>query len=55
MPSTLPAPYYVRLVFTHTIIAFNDLSGFVRTKNYDNLAGVLLAVTGCEAMFAKCV
>lgn len=27
--------------------------GFVRTGNYDNLAGVLLAVTGCEAMFAK--
>lgn len=29
------------------------LPGFVRTKTYDNLAGVLLAVTGCEAMFAK--
>jgi KUP system potassium uptake protein len=28
---------------------------FVRTKNYDLLAGVLLAVTGCEAMFAKYV
>ncbi|KAG8798547.1 hypothetical protein FRC16_007060 [Serendipita sp. 398] len=26
---------------------------FVRTKNYDLLAGVLLAVTGCEAMFAN--
>ncbi|CAE6432002.1 unnamed protein product [Rhizoctonia solani] len=26
---------------------------FVRTKNYDILAGVLLAVTGCEAMFAN--
>ncbi|KAG8988684.1 hypothetical protein FRB94_002992 [Tulasnella sp. JGI-2019a] len=26
---------------------------FVRTKNYDYLAGVLLAVTGCEAMFAN--
>ncbi|KAG8698686.1 hypothetical protein FRC11_014219, partial [Ceratobasidium sp. 423] len=25
---------------------------FVRTKNYDILAGVLLAVTGCEALFA---
>ncbi|RXK34903.1 hypothetical protein M231_07837 [Tremella mesenterica] len=24
---------------------------FVRTKNYDALAGVLLAITGCEAMF----
>jgi hypothetical protein len=33
----------------------NDPLGFVRTKDYDNLAGVLLAVTGCEAMFAKCV
>jgi len=28
---------------------------FVRTRNYDSLAGVLLAVTGCEAMFAKYV
>lgn len=27
--------------------------GFVRTKDYDYLAGVLLAVTGCEAMFAN--
>ncbi|KAF8321383.1 potassium transporter [Cantharellus anzutake] len=26
---------------------------FVRTKNYDALAGVLLALTGCEAMFAN--
>ncbi|KDR82452.1 hypothetical protein GALMADRAFT_237778 [Galerina marginata CBS 339.88] len=26
---------------------------FVRTKDYDLLAGVLLAVTGCEAMFAN--
>ncbi|KAJ7600944.1 potassium transporter [Mycena floridula] len=26
---------------------------FVRTKNYDMLAGVLLAVTGCEAIFAN--
>ncbi|KAG8886271.1 hypothetical protein FRB98_001368 [Tulasnella sp. 332] len=26
---------------------------FVRTKNFDYLAGVLLAVTGCEAMFAN--
>ncbi|KAF9510974.1 hypothetical protein BS47DRAFT_1347297 [Hydnum rufescens UP504] len=26
---------------------------FVRTKQYDLLAGVLLAVTGCEAMFAN--
>ncbi|RXW25375.1 hypothetical protein EST38_g530 [Candolleomyces aberdarensis] len=26
---------------------------FVRTKNYDLLSGVLLAVTGCEAMFAN--
>ena len=28
---------------------------FVRTRDYDLLAGVLLAVTGCEAMFAKFV
>ena len=33
----------------------NDPLVFVRTRNYDSLAGVLLAVTGCEAMFAKCV
>jgi KUP system potassium uptake protein len=26
---------------------------FVRTRDYDLLAGVLLAVTGCEAMFAN--
>ncbi|PPQ85166.1 hypothetical protein CVT25_004173 [Psilocybe cyanescens] len=26
---------------------------FVRTKDYDLLAGILLAVTGCEAMFAN--
>jgi len=28
---------------------------FVRTKNFDLLAGILLAITGCEAMFAKYV
>jgi KUP system potassium uptake protein len=28
---------------------------FVRTGDYDILAGVLLALTGCEAIFAKCV
>ena len=27
----------------------------MRTKDYSILAGVLLAVTGCEAMFAKLV
>jgi KUP system potassium uptake protein len=26
---------------------------FIRTKDYDLLAGILLAVTGCEALFAK--
>lgn len=31
----------------------NHSLGFVRTKNFDSLAGVLLAVTGCEAIFAK--
>lgn len=30
-------------------------TGFVRTKNYENLAGVLLALTGSEVMFAKFV
>ena len=28
---------------------------FVRTKNFSILSGVLLAVTGCEAVFAKFV
>lgn len=28
---------------------------FVRTKNFDNLAGVLLCITGVEAMLAKYV
>ena len=32
-----------------------DSPVFVRTKHYDYLAGILLAVTGCEAMFAKYV
>lgn len=30
-------------------------AGFIRTKDFDYLAGVLLAITGCEAMFAKSV
>ena len=35
-------------------IRLTDLfSDFVRTKDYDTLSGVLLAVTGCEALFAK--
>lgn len=28
---------------------------FIRTGNYDILSGVILALTGCEAMFAKYV
>jgi KUP system potassium uptake protein len=28
---------------------------FVRTKNFDALSGVLLALIGCEALFAKYV
>ena len=28
---------------------------FVRTKRYDYLMGVILALTGCEATFAKLV
>ena len=28
---------------------------FVRTRDYDLLAGILLCVTGCEALFAKYV
>lgn len=40
--------YYLAIVFTtHPV--------FVRTKNYDLLAGIVLALTGCEAVFAKCV
>jgi len=34
---------------------FDDSLVFVRTRKYDSLAGILLAVTGCEAMFAKSV
>lgn len=38
----------------HILISFTSgLLVFVRTKDYDILAGVLLALTGCEAMFAK--
>jgi len=33
--------------------SINLFADFVRTKNYDTLSGVLLAVTGCEALFAK--
>ncbi|KAF8521952.1 potassium transporter-domain-containing protein [Hysterangium stoloniferum] len=29
------------------------VAAFIRTKNFDLLAGVLLAVTGCEALFAN--
>lgn len=40
--------HYLAIVFTmHPV--------FVRTKNYDLLAGIVLALTGCEAVFAKCV
>lgn len=28
----------------------NPIPDFVRTKNYDALAGVLLSLTGCEAV-----
>lgn len=33
----------------------NAFAVFVRTKNYDLLSGIFLAVTGSEAMFAKSV
>jgi len=39
----------------HIPIVLSDPLVFVRTGKYDYLAGVLLAVTDCEAMFAKCV
>ena len=29
------------------------MKDFVRTGDYETLAGVLLAITGCEALFAK--
>lgn len=35
-----------------TLIVFVS-ADFVRTGNYDLLTGVLLALTGCEAMFAR--
>jgi KUP system potassium uptake protein len=38
----------------HPQCPLTDLSAvFVRTRDYDLLAGVLLALTGCEALFAK--
>jgi K+ transporter len=37
----------------HLIISSSSV--FVRTGHYDYLAGVVLALTGCEAMFAKYV
>ena len=36
-------------------ISLNLLPVFVRTKDFSLLAGILLALTGCEAMFAKFV
>lgn len=32
-----------------------ECAGFVRTKRFDYLAGVLLALTGSEVMYAKYV
>lgn len=41
-------------VFVRVVLRLMDTTSvFVRTKNYDSLTGVLLAVTGCEAIFAK--
>jgi len=39
--------------FPYLVFWFISSIVFVRTKDYDILAGVLLAVTGCEALFAK--
>lgn len=42
--------YWALGAFSKLIDFFSD---FVRTKRYDTLSGVLLAITGCEALFAK--
>ena len=42
-------------MFADAFVILNNSQVFVRTKNFDYLAGVLLALTGCEAMFARCV
>ena len=40
--------------FWHTTLCLiTSFLDFVRTKDYETLSGVLLAVTGCEALFAK--
>ena len=36
-----------------TLCLIGSFSDFVRTKDYETLSGVLLAITGCEALFAK--
>ena len=51
MPSvlSLSTPQLAALTSSPMVL----LSDFVRTGNYDALAGVILAVTGCEAIFAN--
>lgn len=55
--STLLVPFCVSRSIQHTFqsTSANLVTVFVRTKDYDLLAGIFLAVTGSEAMFAKSV
>jgi len=55
VPLTLQGLLCVRYIQLNLSSTHIYILGFVRTKNFDLLAGVLLAVTGCEAMFAKYV
>jgi len=57
VPSIPRAPSFVTLVrFLKLLMKLTIRNaGFVRTKRIDYLAGVLLAVTGSEAMYAKYV
>ncbi|KAJ3576321.1 hypothetical protein NP233_g493 [Leucocoprinus birnbaumii] len=44
---------WLLLIAGSGIANITNFPDFVRTGNYDTLAGVLLAVTGCEALFAN--
>jgi K+ transporter len=52
-----PSRAVMCMSFSHQLfyIIISSPSVFVRTGHYDYLAGVVLALTGCEAMFAKYV
>lgn len=57
LPRIRSFPSHIALVCRKKYIptSLNSLPVFVRTKDFSLLAGVLLALTGCEAMFAKFV